>query len=113
VTALSREKAGIKGKMGKEDTQREFEGARVVFGDVTDTASISAAAFDQPADVVVCCLASRTGARRQQAVKGRRRGGCRAIVPQPLCGEGSSWRGWAVAPPPADRACLRTLSTAR
>lgn len=64
VTALSREKAGIKGKMGKEDTQREFEGARVVFGDVTDPASISAAAFDQPADVVVCCLASRTGGKK-------------------------------------------------
>lgn len=64
VTALAREKAGIKGKMGKEDTQKEFEGARVVFGDVTDTASISAAAFDQPADVVVCCLASRTGGKK-------------------------------------------------
>ena len=61
MTALSREKAGIKGKMGKEDTQREFAGARVVFGDVTNEASITAAAFDQPADVVVCCLASRTG----------------------------------------------------
>ncbi|KAI8466235.1 MAG: NAD(P)-binding protein [Monoraphidium minutum] len=64
VTALSREKAGIKGKMGKEDTQRELAGARVVFGDVTDVASISAAAFDQPADVVVCCLASRTGGKK-------------------------------------------------
>ncbi|GBF92658.1 3,8-divinyl protochlorophyllide a 8-vinyl reductase [Raphidocelis subcapitata] len=64
VTALSREKAGIKGKMGKEDTQREFAGARVVFGDVTSEASISAAAFDQPADVVVCCLASRTGGKK-------------------------------------------------
>jgi divinyl chlorophyllide a 8-vinyl-reductase len=62
VTALAREKAGIKGKMSKEDTQKEFSGARVVFGDVTDVASISGAAFDQPADVVVCCLASRTGA---------------------------------------------------
>ncbi|KIZ05498.1 3,8-divinyl protochlorophyllide a 8-vinylreductase [Monoraphidium neglectum] len=64
VTALAREKAGIKGKMSKEDTQKEFSGARVVFGDVTDVASISGAAFDQPADVVVCCLASRTGGKK-------------------------------------------------
>lgn len=51
--------------MGKEDTAREFAGARVVFGDVTSPASIDADAFDQPADVVVCCLASRTGAPRR------------------------------------------------
>ena len=64
VTALAREKAGIKGKMGKEDTQKEFAGARVVFGDVTSPESIAAAAFDQPADVAVCCLASRTGGKK-------------------------------------------------
>ena len=38
-----------------------LEGARVVFGDVTDPKSIAAAAFDRHADVAVCCLASRTG----------------------------------------------------
>jgi len=61
VTALAREKAGIKGKMSKDDTIKEFPGARVVFGDVTDVASIKKAAFDKPVDVVVSCLASRTG----------------------------------------------------
>ena len=34
------------------------------FGDVTDPASIAAEAFDQPTDVVVSCLASRTGGRK-------------------------------------------------
>jgi len=47
--------------MSKDDTIKEFPGARVVFGDVTDVASIKKAAFDKPVDVVVSCLASRTG----------------------------------------------------
>jgi divinyl chlorophyllide a 8-vinyl-reductase len=64
VTALAREQAGIKGKMTADDTRKEFAGARVVFGDVTSQASIEAAAFDTPADVVVCCLASRTGGKK-------------------------------------------------
>jgi len=90
VTALSREKAGIKGKMSKEDTQKEFDGARVVFGDVTDTDSISAAAFDQPVDVVVCCLASRTGGKKdswdidyratKNVLDAARRGGAKHFV---------------------------------
>jgi divinyl chlorophyllide a 8-vinyl-reductase len=60
VTAFAREAAGIKGKMKKEDTAREFEGARVVFGDVTDKASIQAAAFDRPADVTTAADLHRT-----------------------------------------------------
>ena len=33
----------------------------MVFGDVTSTESLKAAGFRQPVDVVVSCLASRTG----------------------------------------------------
>eukprot|EP00879_Flechtneria_rotunda_P016358 GHRR01017115.1.p1 GENE.GHRR01017115.1~~GHRR01017115.1.p1 ORF type:complete len:241 (+),score=56.23 GHRR01017115.1:156-878(+) len=64
VIALAREKAGIKGKMGKEDTIKEFPGAQVAFGDVTDLGSLRQTAFTQPVDVVVSCLASRTGGKK-------------------------------------------------
>jgi divinyl chlorophyllide a 8-vinyl-reductase len=43
---------------------QEFAGASVVFGDVTSRDSIRAAAFAQPVDVVVSCLASRTGGKK-------------------------------------------------
>jgi len=44
-----------------DDTRREFEGADVRFGDVTDVSSLERVAFKDPVDVVVSCLASRTG----------------------------------------------------
>lgn len=61
VVAMAREKSGIGGKAGKEDTMKEFPGAEVVFGDVTDMESLKKAGFAKPVDVVVSCLASRTG----------------------------------------------------
>lgn len=42
---------------------QEFEGADVRFGSVADRASLSTAAFTEPIDVVVSCLASRTGGK--------------------------------------------------
>lgn len=42
---------------------QDFEGADVRFGDVQDPKSISATAFSTPVDVVVSCLASRTGGK--------------------------------------------------
>lgn len=61
VVAMAREKSGIGGKASKEDTIKEFEGAEVVFGDVTDMESLKKVGFAKPVDVVVSCLASRTG----------------------------------------------------
>jgi divinyl chlorophyllide a 8-vinyl-reductase len=43
---------------------QEFAGANVVFGDVTSLDSLRATAFKQPVDVVVSCLASRTGGKK-------------------------------------------------
>jgi hypothetical protein len=43
---------------------QEFAGAQVVFGDVTDLQSLRDTAFSQPVDVVVSCLASRTGGKK-------------------------------------------------
>ena len=42
----------------------DFPGAEVRFGDVTDPGSLDSDAFDQPVDVVISCLASRTGGRK-------------------------------------------------
>lgn len=64
VVAMAREKSGIGGKASKEDTIKEFAGAEVVFGDVTDVESLKKVGFaadKKPVDVVVSCLASRTG----------------------------------------------------
>ena len=64
VVAMAREKSGIGGKASKEDTMKEFAGAEVVFGDVTSIESLKKAGFSmekKPVDVVVSCLASRTG----------------------------------------------------
>ena len=41
--------------------EQDFPGAEVVFGDVTSTESLKVAGFRQHVDVVVSCLASRTG----------------------------------------------------
>ena len=64
VIAFSRERSGIGGRDGREQVIADLAGAEVRFGDVTDPASIAANAFDQRADVVVSCLASRNGGRR-------------------------------------------------
>ncbi|EFJ44988.1 hypothetical protein VOLCADRAFT_76013 [Volvox carteri f. nagariensis] len=64
VVAFAREQAGIKGKMNKEDTMKEFPGAEVRFGSVLDHDSLRKVAFREPVDVVVSCLASRTGGKK-------------------------------------------------
>lgn len=52
---------------------QEFAGIDVRFGDVLDVASLKAVAFKDPVDVVVSCLASRTGACAGPARTARRR----------------------------------------
>ena len=42
---------------------QEFAGAEVRFGDVQDLESLRSVAFAEPVDVVVSCLASRTGGK--------------------------------------------------
>ena len=69
VVAFSREKSGVGGKADAEATRKEFAGADIRFGNVTDSESLRAVAFDpmtkdgreKDVDVVVSCLASRTG----------------------------------------------------
>jgi len=61
VIAFAREKSGIGGKNSMDDVKKDFEGATVVFGDVKDKASIAEVGFTNKVDVVVSCMASRTG----------------------------------------------------
>lgn len=42
---------------------QELEGAEVRFGDVSDAKSLADTAFSESVDVVVSCLASRTGGK--------------------------------------------------
>mmetsp|Transcript_3945 Transcript_3945/g.6163 ORF Transcript_3945/g.6163 Transcript_3945/m.6163 type:complete len:390 (+) Transcript_3945:50-1219(+) len=62
VTAFVREKSGIGGKTDKASAANKFPNATVKFGSVGDVDSIREDAFGTAGyDVVVSCLASRTG----------------------------------------------------
>jgi len=61
VTALSRERAGIGGSWSPDDTRRQLTGAEVRFGDLGDPRFATDAVAKARPDVVVSCLASRTG----------------------------------------------------
>lgn len=61
VVAVAREQSGIGGMQGMADVAAMFPDATVKFSDVTDVDKLKNDVFDTPVDVVVCCLASRTG----------------------------------------------------
>lgn len=61
VVAVAREQSGIGGKQGRADVEAMFPEATVKLSDVTDVDKLKRDVFDTPVDVVVCCLASRTG----------------------------------------------------
>lgn len=96
VVAFAREQAGIKGKMGKAETIKEFPGADVRFGNVLDVESLKSVAFKEKVDVVVSCLASRTGGKKDswlidyQATKnamdaGRQMGASHFVLLSAIC----------------------------
>ena len=98
VVAFARERSGIGGRQSQEQVINDLKGAEVRFGDVTDPASIAAEAFNQHTDVVVSCLASRTGGRKDswaidhQATLNTYREGRRAGVPTTFCSRRSACR---------------------
>ncbi|KAI3428321.1 hypothetical protein D9Q98_006701 [Chlorella vulgaris] len=61
VVAFARERSGVGGKKSADDVRQELAGADVRFGDVSDMSSLRGTAFKDKVDVVVSCLASRTG----------------------------------------------------
>ena len=96
VVAFTRERSGIGGRQDRDQAIADFPGAEVCFGDVTDPQSIAAAAFHQPADVVVSCLASRTGGRQDSWAidhdatlntyrEGRRAGAAHYVLLSAIC----------------------------
>lgn len=64
VVVFARSQSGIGGKASQEDTVKAFQDADVRFGDVTDVQSLSTTVFSTPVDVVISCLASRTGGKK-------------------------------------------------
>jgi divinyl chlorophyllide a 8-vinyl-reductase len=65
VVAVARRRAGVGGAERESDTERQLAGAEVRFGDVTDRAGLVREALrGEQFDVVVSCLATRTGATK-------------------------------------------------
>uniref|UniRef100_A0A2P2QMR3 Divinyl chlorophyllide a 8-vinyl-reductase, chloroplastic n=1 Tax=Rhizophora mucronata TaxID=61149 RepID=A0A2P2QMR3_RHIMU len=63
VVAMARERSGIRGRNSKEETLNQLQGVSVLFSDVTnlDTLQKSLDSLGVGIDVIVSCLASRTG----------------------------------------------------
>ena len=96
VVAFSRDRSGIGGRNNRDQVIADLVGAEVRFGDVTDAASVAANAFDRPADVVVSCLASRSGGRKDSWAidhdatliayrEGRRAGAAHFVLLSAIC----------------------------
>ena len=96
VVAFARDRSGVGGKQNREQVIQDLEGAEVRFGDVTSPESLAKDAFDQPTDVVVSCLASRTGGRRDSWAidhaatsntyrEGRRAGAAHYVLLSAIC----------------------------
>ncbi|GFH22667.1 NAD(P)-bd_dom domain-containing protein [Haematococcus lacustris] len=95
VVAFTREKAGIKGKLGKEDIQRELAGADVRFGDVQNLESIRTTAFKDKVDVVVSWCAAAGGKKDSWAIDyqatkncldvGREKGAAHFVLLSAIC----------------------------
>ncbi|KAF4356048.1 hypothetical protein F8388_013638 [Cannabis sativa] len=98
VIAVARERSGIKGKNSKEETFNELKGANVCFSDVTnfDCLEKSLESLSVPIDVVVSCLASRSGgvkdswkidyeATKNSLVAGRKFGASHFVLLSAIC----------------------------
>ncbi|GAB2266197.1 hypothetical protein Dimus_001221 [Dionaea muscipula] len=98
VIAVARERSGIRGKYGKEETLSQLKGANLCFSDVTqlDTLDRSVEDFGVSVDVVVSCLASRNGgikdswkidyeATRNSLLVGRKHGASHFVLLSAIC----------------------------
>ncbi|KAK3011413.1 hypothetical protein RJ639_010901 [Escallonia herrerae] len=98
VIAVSRERSGIKGKNSKEETLKQLNGANVCFSDVTQLDSLeeSVRNLGVSVDVVVSCLASRSGgvkdswkidyeATKNSLVAGRKFGAAHFVLLSAIC----------------------------
>lgn len=98
VIAVARERNGIRGRNGKEETLNELRGANVCFSDVTDLETLekSVEGLGCGIDVVVSCLASRNGgvkdswkidyeATRNSLLAGRKFGAAHFVLLSAIC----------------------------
>lgn len=98
IIAIAREKSGIRGRNSKEEASNQLKGANICFSDVThvDVLEKSLEDLDVPIDVVVSCLASRTGgikdswkidyeATKNSLVAGRNRGASHFVLLSAIC----------------------------
>lgn len=98
VIAVAREKSGIRGKNSKEETLNQLKGANVCISDVThlDTLEKSLENLGVPIDVVVSCLASRSGgvkdswkidyeATKNSLIAGRNSGASHFVLLSAIC----------------------------
>ncbi|GFZ14046.1 NAD(P)-binding Rossmann-fold superfamily protein [Actinidia rufa] len=98
VIAIARERSGIRAKYGKEDTLEQLNGANVCFSDVThlDSLEKSLGNLGVSIDVVVSCLASRSGgvkdswridyeATKNSLVAGRNHGASHFVLLSAIC----------------------------
>ncbi|KAL8158057.1 divinyl chlorophyllide a 8-vinyl-reductase, chloroplastic [Apium graveolens] len=98
VIAVSRERSGIKGKNSKEETVENLSGANVCFSDVTSLDSLekSLENLGVEIDVVVSCLASRSGgvkdswkidyeATKNSLVAGKKYGASHFVLLSAIC----------------------------
>ena len=98
VVAIARERSGIRGRNDKDETLARLRDANVCFSDVTnlDTFEESLNSLGVPFDVVVSCLASRSGgvkdswkidyeATRNSLVAGRKLGASHFVLLSAIC----------------------------
>lgn len=98
VIAIAREKSGIRGSKSKEDTLNDLNKANVCFSDVTDLGALekSLENLGLSFDVVVSCLASRSGgvkdswkidyeATKNSLVAGRKLGASHFVLLSAIC----------------------------
>ncbi|XP_041000926.1 divinyl chlorophyllide a 8-vinyl-reductase, chloroplastic [Juglans microcarpa x Juglans regia] len=98
VIAVAREKSGIRAKNSKEETLNQLKGANVCFSDVTRLDSLEKTLdnLGVSVDVVVSCLASRSGgvkdswkidyeATKNSLVAGRNRGASHFVLLSAIC----------------------------
>lgn len=98
VIAIARERSGIRGRNDKEETLNQLQGVSVCFSNVTNLQSLekSLENLETSIDVVVSCLASRSGgvkdswkidyeATRNSLVAGRNHGASHFVLLSAIC----------------------------
>lgn len=98
VVAIARERSGIRGRNSRQETLDQLAGSTVLFSDVTDLSALhrDLSALSRPVDVVVSCLASRSGgikdswridydATKNSLVAGRRLGASHFVLLSAIC----------------------------